>query len=198
VSARVGDGYLITPSGVAYERLQPRDVLHVPLGDTPDEATRPRPSSEWRIHRDIYRARPEAGAIVHAHPPFATALACLRRGIPSFHYMVAVAGGEDIRCSGYATYGTQELSDEVLAALAGRTACLMGNHGMVVFARTVDGALALAVEVETCAEQYWRALQVGAPVLLDKAEMARVVEKFKSYGTSAGSAPSLARRPPWR
>lgn len=185
VSARAGRGYLITASGVPNQRLGPRDVVQLGLDETPTEALRPQPSSEWRIHRDIYRARPEAGAIVHAHPPFATALACLRRGIPSFHYMVAVAGGADIRCSGYATFGTQELSDQVLTALEGRSACLVGNHGIVAFASSVSQALALAVEVETCAEQYVRALQIGEPALLDAAEMARVVEKFKGYGANA-------------
>ncbi len=140
------------------------------------------PSSEWRFHRDIYAARGDAQAIVHTHAPFATTLACMHRGIPPFHYMVAVAGGNDIRCAPYATFGTQELSDHAVAALAGRRACLLANHGMIAVGASLERALALAVEVETLAETYWRALQVGEPVLLPDAEMARVLEKFATYG----------------
>jgi L-fuculose-phosphate aldolase len=146
---------------------------------------RRKPSSEWRFHHDIYASRPDAEAVVHAHPPFCVALAVLHRGIPSFHYMVAMAGGNDIRCAPYATYGTQELSDHALTALTGRRACLLGNHGMIALGADLDRALALAVEVEGLAEGYWRALQIGAPVLLDDAEMARVVEKFATYGANA-------------
>ena len=140
------------------------------------------PSSEWRFHRDIYVARADAHAIVHTHAPFATSLACLHRGIPPFHYMVAVAGGNDIRCAPYATFGTQELSDHALAALAGRDACLLANHGMIALGASLAKALALAVEVETLAEMYWRALQIGEPVLLSDAEMDVVLEKFRTYG----------------
>jgi L-fuculose-phosphate aldolase len=185
VSARLEDGFLITPSGMGYEALQPGDVAKVEWEDTPDETAWPRPSSEWRFHRDIYRARPEAMAIVHAHPPFATALACVHRAIPAFHYMVAAAGGRDIRCAAYATFGTQELSDNVIAGLEGRRACLMGNHGLVAFGPDLARALALAVEVENLAEQYTRALSVGVPVVLDDAEMDRVLVKFKAYGRKA-------------
>ena len=120
--------------------------------------------------------------MVHAHSPFATALACQEQGIPAFHYMVARFGGVDVRCASYATFGTQELSDAIVGALENRCGCLMANHGMVVFGRDVDHALALAVELETLCEQYWRVLQLGAPKLLTAAEMARVLEKFSSYG----------------
>jgi L-fuculose-phosphate aldolase len=145
----------------------------------------PRPSSEWRFHRDIYAACPQARAVVHAHSPFAVALACLRRDIPPFHYMVAMAGGKDIRCAAYATFGTQALSDAIIAALQGRRACLMANHGLVAWGTTLDRALALAMEVEALCGQYLRACQAGAPVLLTDAEMAEVQERFKGYGAGA-------------
>jgi L-fuculose-phosphate aldolase len=179
-------GYLITPSAVPPERLVAGDVVSIGIEDTPREDLRPRPSTEWRFHRDIYATRPEVSAIVHSHPPFSTSVACLRRDIPAFHYMVAVAGGRDIRCAAYATYGTQELSDNVLTALVDRRACLMANHGMVTIASTLAEALALAVEVEALAEQYWRAVQLGPPMLLDDAEMDRVLLKFASYRTGGG------------
>jgi L-fuculose-phosphate aldolase len=143
------------------------------------------PSSEWRFHRDIYCARPEIGAIVHTHAPFATTLACLDRGIPPFHYMIAVAGGRDIRCAPYATFGTQALSDHAVAALDGRRACLLAHHGMIAAGDSLAQALALAVEVETLAEMYWRALQIGEPRLLPDDEMRVVLEKFRSYGQGA-------------
>jgi len=180
VSARTETGFLITPTGLPYESMRPEDIVPVTLGGV---ATGPRtPSSEWRFHRDIYVDRPDAGAIVHAHSPFATTLACLGRGIPAFHYMVAVAGGKDIRCAPYATFGTQELSDDALVALSGRRACLLANHGMIAVDASLGNALALAIEVEALAEQYWRALQIGAPNLLSDAEMDIVLDKFRSYG----------------
>jgi L-fuculose-phosphate aldolase len=183
VSARTETGFLITPTGLPYESMRAEDIVAVTLGGV---ATGPRlPSSEWRFHRDIYVDRPDAGAIVHAHSPFATTLACLGRGIPAFHYMVAVAGGKDIRCAPYATFGTQELSDRALVALSGRRACLLANHGMIAVDASLEAALALAIEVEVLAEQYWRALQIGAPNLLSDAEMDIVLEKFKSYGKQA-------------
>jgi L-fuculose-phosphate aldolase len=144
-----------------------------------------RPSSEWRFHRDIYAAFPHAEAVVHAHSPFAVALACLRRDIPPFHYMVAMAGGMDIRCAAYATFGTQALSDAVCIALQDRRACLMANHGLLAWGRSLAGALALANEVEALCGQYLRACQVGEPVLLSTADMQEVLEKFKDYGRPA-------------
>ena len=173
-------GFLITPSGMPYAALSPEDIVFMHHDGRP--AGLREPSSEWRIHRDIYAARPEAQAILHAHSPFATSLACLRRGIPPFHYMIARFGGDTLRCADYATFGTQALSDAAIAALQDRSGCLLANHGMLVFGRDPAHALALAVELEELCEQYWRSSQLGAPVLLDSAEMARVQEKFASYG----------------
>jgi len=185
LSVRCGDGMRITPSGIAYEELGPEDIVHVgPIVDSRPvfDGTR-KPSSEWRIHRDVYLARPDVQAILHAHPVHATSLACLRRPLPAFHYMVAVAGGRDIRCAGYATFGSQALSDRVLEALENRRACLMANHGILVTARDPASALALAQEIEQLAQSYLECLAVGEPVVLDDAEMDRVLEKFKTYGS---------------
>ena len=179
VSVRARDGFLVTPSALPYDRTEAEDVVFVAADGTPHG--RRRPSSEWRFHRDIYAARADVHAIVHTHSPFATTLACLDRAIPAFHYMVAVAGGDDIRCAPYATFGTQALSDHAVQALADRKACLLSHHGMIALGATLDDALALAVEVETLAEMYWRALQVGVPQLLDSAEMERVRTKFAGY-----------------
>ncbi len=174
------DGFLVTPTGMPYDDLEPDDVVAMSLAGGA-QGTR-EPSSEWRFHRDIYVHRPEAQAVVHTHAPFATTLACLDRGIPAFHYMVAVAGGDDIRCAPYATFGTQALSDHALAALAGRDACLLAHHGMIALGRSLAAALALAVEVETLAEMYWRALQIGEPARLSAVEMTTVLAKFTTYG----------------
>ena len=182
VSARCAGGFVITPTGMAYESCTAADMVQVALDGTASAATPRKPSSEWRFHRDIYVTRPEAGAVVHTHSPFATALACQAQGIPAFHYMVARFGGSDVRCSAYATFGTQELSDAIMLALDGRCGCLIAHHGMVVFGRDTDDALALAIELETLCEQYWRVLQLGIPKLLGAAEMARVIEKFSAYG----------------
>jgi len=180
VSARCEDGFLITPTGMPYDACTAADIVKVSLAGAPQG--RRKPSSEWRFHRDIYAARQDAGAIIHAHAPFATALACQQLEIPPFHYMIARFGGATVRCAAYATFGTQALSDAILAALEGRRACLMAHHGMVVFGADLAEALALAVEFEALCEQYWRVLQLGAPKLLPADEMARVLEKFKSYG----------------
>ena len=174
------DGYLITPSGMDYEVLVPEDIVFMRLDGTPDG--RRKPSSEWRFHHDIYAVRPDAGAILHAHSPFATSLACLRRDIPPFHYMIARFGGDTIRCADYATFGSQALSDNALTALRDRCACLLANHGLLVFGKTLAQLFALAVEFEALCEQYWRACQLGQPVLLDPDEMATVQAKFASYG----------------
>jgi L-fuculose-phosphate aldolase len=179
VSARIDTEFLITPSALPYDETNPGDVVAV---DFDGNATGPRrPSSEWRFHRDIYAARAEAAAIVHSHSPFATALACLDRDIPAFHYMVAVAGGSDIRCAPYATFGTQALSDYAVAALDGRNACLLSHHGMIALGASLESALALAVEVETLAEMYCHALSIGDPALLGEVEMRAVVDKFAAY-----------------
>ncbi|WP_126444305.1 class II aldolase/adducin family protein [Sulfuricystis multivorans] len=185
VSARDGEGFIITPTGMAYDRCVPEDMVKV--GADGMAQGRRKPSSEWRFHRDIYATRPEAGAIIHAHSPFATALACQELDIPPFHYMIARFGGDTVRCAAYATFGTQALSDAIVAALAGRCACLMAHHGMVVFGSDLTEALALAVEFEALCEQYWRVLQLGAPKLLPSDEMARVIEKFKDYGKQSSS-----------
>jgi L-fuculose-phosphate aldolase len=180
VSARSCDGFIITPTGMAYDDCTAEDMVSMGL-DGEVRSTR-KPSSEWRFHRDIYAARPEAGAVVHTHAPFATALACMESGIEPFHYMIARFGGRDVRCAAYATFGTQELSDAVLAALADRNACLMAHHGMIVFGRELGNALDLALELETLCEQYWRVLQLGVPKLLSDDEMERVLAKFSGYG----------------
>jgi L-fuculose-phosphate aldolase len=183
VSARSQDGFIITPSGRDMAGLGALDMVPMDGEGRPPEGLKP--SSEWRFHRDIYAAFPAARAVVHAHSPFAVALACLRRDIPAFHYMVALAGGTDIRCAGYATFGTQALSDGVIAALQGRRACLMANHGLVAWGSNPERALALAMEVEALCGQYLRCLQVGEPVLLTDAEMAEVLERFRDYGAGA-------------
>ena len=187
LSVRIEGGMLITPSGQVYSELAPRDIVAVDhLGSVGASGT---PSSEWRIHHDIYQQRSDAGAIVHAHPSFCVTLACLHKPIPAFHYMVAVAGGKDIRCSGYATFGTQELSDHVITALEGRKACLMANHGLICLERDLTRALALAVEIEQLARAYYHCLLAGQPEILTDQEMDRVLEKFASYGQNARSKP---------
>jgi L-fuculose-phosphate aldolase len=180
VSVRQGDGFLVTPTGMAYDSCVAEDIVFVGL-DGRNEGRR-KPSSEWRFHRDIYAARPEAGAVVHAHSPFAVSLACMGCDIPPFHYMIARFGGRDVRCARYATFGSQELSDAVVAALSDRRGCLMAHHGMVVFGTGLDDALALGVELETLCEQYWRVLQIGGPRLLSDDEMARALTEFRQYG----------------
>jgi len=173
-------GFLITPTGMPYASLTAEDIVFMRFDGA--STGRRKPSSEWRFHRDVYVARTEAGAILHAHSPFATSLACLRRDIPACHYMIARFGGDTLRCSTYATFGTQELSNAALIAMAQRNACLLANHGMLVFGRGLDQALDLAIELEALCEQYWRACQLGDPVLLDASEMATVLEKFGHYG----------------
>ena len=186
VSARFGDGFLITPSGFAYEKLTAADIVLIDADGTGKD--RLAPSSEWRMHRDIYASRPEAGAVLHTHSTFATALSCLRLDIPAFHYMVAVAGGSDIRCADYALFGTQELSDKMLTALEDRRACLLGTHGMICFHENLEQALWLAVEVEALARQYWHARQLGEPALLSEQQMQDVLEKFSDYGKQPGDS----------
>ena len=180
LSVRLREGFLITPSGLPNDTLEPSQMVCVDMEGQASGSLKP--SSEWRIHRDIYRGRPEIHAVVHAHSPHAVSLSCLRRDIPPFHYKVAAAGGKDIRCAGYAAFGTQALSDLILAALQDRRACLMANHGLVAAGANLVAALALAVEVEELCAQYWRAKLVGEPVLLSDAEMDEVLERFKDYG----------------
>jgi L-fuculose-phosphate aldolase len=180
ISVRYQDGFLITPSGMAYDRLKPEHIVLVGFDGNSGDAWNP--SSEWRMHRDIYVNRAEAGAVLHAHSIFATALSCLRNDIPAFHYMIAVAGGHSIRCADYALFGTQTLSDHMLTALDGRRACLLGTHGMICFHDNLDKALWLGVEVEALAKQYWHACQAGEPVILSDTQMDEVLQQFRGYG----------------
>jgi L-fuculose-phosphate aldolase len=180
LSVRERDGFLITPTGMDYDTLTPSDLVFVRLDGSHEGAKKP--SSEWRFHRDLYAARPEAGAVLHAHSPFATSLACLRRDIPPFHYMIARFGGDTLRCADYATFGTQALSDHALQAMEKRSACLLANHGMLLFGKSLKQALDLGIELECLCEQYWRACQLGEPVLLEAEEMRVVLEKFAGYG----------------
>ncbi len=180
VSVRDGDGFLITPTGMPYANLEAEDIPRMAFDGS--HQGRRKPSSEWRFHRDLYAARPEFGAVLHAHSPFAVSLACLRLEIPPFHYMIARFGGDTVRCADYAIFGSQALSDAALRAMEGRSACLLANHGLLVAGRDLDQALALAIELEELCEQYWRACQLGQPVLLGKTEMDEVIDKFRSYG----------------
>lgn len=185
ISVRWKQRMLVTPSGVPYDALEPADIVSLDLRkDDPRGRCRRgrRPSSEWRFHRDILRSRPEVGAVVHTHSPYATAFAICRKELVAAHYMIAAAGGPTIRVAEYATFGTQELSDAALAALQGRHACLLANHGVIATGPTLERALWLAQEVETLARQTAIALRIGTPVILDDAEIARVVEKFEAYG----------------
>lgn len=184
ISARHGDAMLLTPSATPYERMTPEMIVKMPLDGEDGAWSGPlKPSTEWRFHRDILRARPDAGAVVHAHSTFATTIAITRRSIPACHYMVAAFGGNDVKCCGYARYGTAELSALVLEALAARSACLMANHGMVALGGDLDQAMWRAVELETLARQYHHSLQLeGGPVILSDAEIAEVLNGFASYG----------------
>jgi L-fuculose-phosphate aldolase len=185
-SVRDGTEFLITPSALPVAVLTPGSLVRMDLPGRVLEGGKP--STEWRIHRDIYQARPEAGAVVHLHSIFASTLACLRREVPAVHYMIAMAGGDSIRCAPYSVFGEQTLSDDALAALRDRKACLLANHGMIALGRDADDALAVAVEVETVCEIYWRALQAGSPHILSAQQMDEVRRKFADYkpGRSAG------------
>ena len=186
VSARTPQGFLITPSGLPFDQLVPEHVVEMDLeGQVASDQIEP--SSEWRFHRDILVNRPEVGAVLHAHSPYATALACAHREIPAFHYMVAVAGGKTIPCAPYAAFGTQALSDNVLTALENRHACLLANHGMVAVGPSLEEALRLATEIEELARQYHLSLQIGGPVILSDEAMTIVLEKFKTYGRKGHS-----------
>lgn len=184
VSARTEEGFLITASGVPYHRMKPEHVVEMDLdgGYRGDYL----PSTEWRMHLDIFKHRPEAGAIVHTHSIHATALACIRRDIPPFHYMIGIGGGSTIRCSDYAEFGTPALSEVMLKALEGRSACLLGNHGQIVFGENLEKALWRAGEVETLSHQYLAALQAGNPVILNDEQMRTVLARFKTYGKQSG------------
>lgn len=179
-SVRCAGGMLITPTGLKIEDCTPDDMVFVSTNGEARSALAP--SSEWPLHQGVYADHAAAGAVLHAHSPFATALACRRLEIPPFHYMIARFGGPTVRCAAYATFGTQALSDAVRDAMRERSACLLANHGMLVLGRNATHALDMAIEFETLCEQYWRVLQLGAPVLLSKAEMDEVMEAFAGYG----------------
>ncbi len=186
VSVRFGDGFIITPSGMPIEEMTADSMVNMQFDGSFEAHTELKglkPSSEWRFHRDILANRPEINAVIHTHSMFATTLACLHKDIPPFHYMIAVAGGDNIRCAPYALFGSQQLSDSALIALTDRKACLLANHGMIALGKDLDDALAVTVEVENLCEQYWRILQVNPnPPLLNEAEMKEVFQQFKGYG----------------
>ena len=179
------EGFLVTPSGKRYESLEPDDIVFLALKEKYDNLklfnTGLNPSSEWRFHQDIYLKKIEAKAIVHAHSPHATAVSSHGKSIPAFHYMVALAGGDDIKCSEYATFGTDELSINILKALEKRKACLMSNHGQVAFGTNLKQAFELAEEVENICHQYIIALKIGNPKILSWAEMNKILDKIKHY-----------------
>ena len=194
LSARIPGGMLITPSSLPYEQMQPEDLVALDLAGQPlagaEGASGRRPSSEWRLHADILASRPEITAVLHCHSIHATALACHGRPIPPFHYMAAVAGGDDIRCAPYATFGTAELSQLAVQALDGRLACLLAQHGQVALGSSLDQALRIAIEVDTLAQMYLQALQLGEPPQLSAEQMAQVHHQFRTllYGAVAPSA----------
>jgi len=183
ISVRVGGYMVITPTALPYHKMKPSDLCRMPIAGEYGSCEGPlKPSSEWRFHLDIMRARPDVGAVVHCHSAYATALAICHKPIPAAHYMIAAAGGPTIRVAAYATYGTKELSEFALKALEGRTCCLLGNHGQIATGPTLDRALWLAVELETLAKQYTLAQLIGGAQILSDGEIATVVEKFKGYG----------------
>ena len=180
ISLRHDAGMLITPTSVPYEAMRPEQIVYMGLDGSFDPAQRP--SSEWRFHLDIMKARPDVNAVVHTHPPYSTMLAIMGLEIPPVHYMIACAGGDTIRCAPYATFGTQELSNHAVAALEGRLACLLEHHGMIAVGPSLSKAMWLAVEVETLARQYHGCLQIGTPRLLSKEEMKNVLGRIAAYG----------------
>jgi len=174
------EGFYITPSGMKYSSLKTKDIVFVSLKGIYDRK-KSKPSSEWRFHQDIYVNKKKAKAIVHAHSTCATAFSCHQKNIPAFHYMVAVAGGDDLKCTKYATFGTKELSRNIIKALKSRTACLIANHGQVVFGDNLEKTFELAEEIENICHQYINALRIGIPKILSRKEMKIVLGKFKNY-----------------
>ena len=182
ISVRFGERMLVTPSAMPCDRLEPEMIVSMALGGDGAWEGPLRPSTEWRFHLDLLRERPDAQAVVHAHPPYCTTLAIARKEIPACHYMIAAFGGNNVRCAGYATFGTQALSDLAVEAMEGRTACLLANHGMIAIGETLAKAMWRAIELETIARQYCLSLQIGGPVLLSDAEIERTHREFASYG----------------
>ena len=187
ISVRFGDRMLISPSAIPYDRMTPEMVASIQVGDRSGRWDGPlKPSTEWRMHRTLLQGREDIHAVVHAHPAFCTALAMARIPIPSCHYMIAAFGGNDVRCSGYATFGSQKLAELALEALDGRTACLLANHGVITVGVTLDEALWRATELETIARQYHHSVQVGGPALLSEAEVRETQAALADYGRDAG------------
>ena len=180
ISVRYKNGFLITPSGVKYLSLKIDDIVFVSL-EGKFENNKQKPSSEWRIHKDIYNIKKEANAIVHAHSTNATAVSTHGKPVPAFHYMVALAGGNNIKCADYATFGTKELSDNIIKALENRKACLMSNHGQVAFDESLDKAFELAQEIENICHQYINALKIGNPMILSDEEMSKILKQINNY-----------------
>ena len=180
ISVRCKEGFLITPSGVKYSMLKENDIVFVSL-DGEFKNYKKKPSSEWRFHKDIYKNKNEANAIVHSHSTYATAVSAHRKSIPAFHYMIALAGGNDIKCADYATFGTEELSQNIIKALNNRKACLMSNHGQVAFEKSLDKAFELAKEVENICQQYINALKIGNPKILSDIEMNKILGQIENY-----------------
>jgi L-fuculose-phosphate aldolase len=195
ISARYKDKMLITPSATPYEAMKPEMIASMPISGEYGSWTGPlKPSTEWRFHLDIMRARPDVGSVVHTHSTFATVLAIARKPIPACHYMIAAFGGSDIRCAGYARYGTAELSELALSALEGRQGCLLANHGMIAVGPDLDKAMWLAVELETLARQYYLSLTLGAPHILSDQEIAETARGFSTYGLQSAKPGSANPR----
>jgi len=194
ISARYKDRMLITPSATPYDAMKPEMIAAMALDDSYGEWSGPlQPSTEWRFHLDIMRARPDVGSVVHTHSTYATVLAIARKPIPACHYMMAAFGGTDIRCAGYARYGTAELSELALEALEGRNGCLLANHGMIAVGANLDKAMWLAVELETIARQYYLSLALGEPVILSDDEIAETARGFSTYGLQAPKPKAVAK-----
>jgi L-fuculose-phosphate aldolase len=191
VSVRSGDRFLITPSGIPYDEMRPEQIAV--MDDAGNYSGPCKPTTEWRIHRGVLRARSDAVVVIHTHSMFSTTIACLRRAIPALHYYVAVGGGPTIRCAEYATYGTQELADNALAALSERDACLLANHGLLVIGTTLSETLRRTFDIEMLARQYVYALQIGDPCILPDDEIERVRLKMQTYGTQQADDPGLVR-----
>lgn len=189
ISARYDDDMLITPSGIPYEQLKPADIARMSLKDNSFEWKGPcKPSSEWHFHRSILQNKEGLDAVVHTHSTFSTVLSIAREGIPACHYMIAAFGGNSVRCADYATFGTPELSTNIITAMEDRSACLLANHGMIAGGHSLENAMWAAVELETLSKQYYYAKMNGNMVVLPDDEMNRVLEKFKSYGQKSKNA----------
>ena len=198
ISVVFEDRMLISPSAIPYDQLEPEMIASFPLDGSGEWKGPKRPSTEWRFHLDLLRERPDAQAVVHAHPPYCTTLAIARKEIPACHYMIAAFGGNNIRCAGYATFGTQKLADLALAAIRDRTACLLANHGMIAIGETLAKAMWRAIELETIARQYYLSLQIGGPVLLSDTAIELTAKGFAGYGLEDEAEPPRARKAPRR